>query len=242
MFALRRCAPAAAHFAAKRAPLSFSIPLSMNRSVSSSSSSDAPGSSVKVSPRGSGVWVVSLDNPQAMNALTVSVGEEFEAAIQSLKTKCEVGQQTRARKQHTERWRENNDEETANGAPDDEVRCVIITGDESNRAFSAGGDLDFLSARTRDAPASNAAEMRRFYARCLSLRNLPVPTIAALNGHAVGAGLCLALACDLRLAASKAKLGVNFATLGIHPGMGCSHFLPQYVTLSLVQPLGLTNA
>jgi enoyl-CoA hydratase/carnithine racemase len=56
-----------------------------------------------------------------------------------------------------------------------------------------------------------------------------VPTIAKLHGAAVGAGLCLAMACDLRLAASEAKLGANFVRVGLHPGMGCTLLLPRLV-------------
>jgi hypothetical protein len=58
---------------------------------------------------------------------------------------------------------------------------------------------------------------------------LHCPVISAINGSAIGAGLCLALACDLKIAAKDAKLGVTFAALGFHPGMGASHYLPKLV-------------
>ncbi len=58
---------------------------------------------------------------------------------------------------------------------------------------------------------------------------MPVPTIAAITGTAVGAGFCLALACDMRIAAQNVKIGVNFARLGIHPGMAGTYFLPKIV-------------
>ena len=61
----------------------------------------------------------------------------------------------------------------------------------------------------------------------LSIRSLPVPTVAALNGPAIGAGLGVALACDCRVAAADAKLGLTFVGLGLHPGMGSTHFLPR---------------
>jgi enoyl-CoA hydratase/carnithine racemase len=61
------------------------------------------------------------------------------------------------------------------------------------------------------------------------VRELPCPTIAAINGAAIGAGLCVALACDSRIAARDAKLGLNFARLGIHPGMGATWTLPRLV-------------
>ena len=71
--------------------------------------------------------------------------------------------------------------------------------------------------------------MGRFYQLYLSVRDLPCPTIAAVNGAAIGAGLCVALGCDIRVAARDAKLGLNFTRLGIHPGMGATWTLPRLV-------------
>jgi len=70
---------------------------------------------------------------------------------------------------------------------------------------------------------------REFYRRFLTIQSLPMPTIAAINGHAIGAGLCFALACDLRVAVSDAKMGMTFTKLGIHPGMGATYFLPRLI-------------
>eukprot|EP00842_Homolaphlyctis_polyrhiza_P000973 jgi/Hompol1/1877/HPOL_004978-RA len=108
---------------------------------------------------------------------------------------------------------------------DRSVRAVVLTG--NGRAFSAGGDLAFLRKRTQTSPIVNAEIMRGFYNLFLTpVINLPVPVIAALNGHAVGAGFCLALACDLRIAATNAKMGLNFVRIGLTPGMGGSFTLP----------------
>ncbi len=107
---------------------------------------------------------------------------------------------------------------------DESLRAVVLTG--AGRAFSAGGDLDFLRDRADSSAEANAREMRGFYARFLSLRKLPVPVIAAVNGHAIGAGMCLAMACDLRVVADDAKLGATFVGLGLHPGMGATVFFP----------------
>ncbi|PRP83787.1 hypothetical protein PROFUN_08985 [Planoprotostelium fungivorum] len=108
-----------------------------------------------------------------------------------------------------------------------DVRCAVLTG--AGKAFSAGGDLQFLLDRAADTPQNNAELMRKFYSRFLSVRSLKVPVLSAINGHAVGAGLCLALATDIRLAARSAKMGVTFTNLGIHPGMAATHFLPSLI-------------
>jgi enoyl-CoA hydratase len=82
--------------------------------------------------------------------------------------------------------------------------------------------------RGGDAPTM-AGSPRDFYARYLAVRTLPMPTIAAINGHAIGAGLCVALACDLRIAVTEARMGMTFTKLGIHPGMGATYFLPRLI-------------
>ena len=111
---------------------------------------------------------------------------------------------------------------------DTKVRAAILTG--AGKAFSAGGDLDWLLARHRDTPENNIKVMQEFYKRFLVMRQLPVPIIAAINGPAIGAGLCLAVGgADVRIAGNKAKLGVTFTRLGLHPGMAATHFLPQLV-------------
>lgn len=122
---------------------------------------------------------------------------------------------------------------------DQRVKVVVLTG--AGQAFSAGGDLEFLLERPKHTPAENAEEMRRFYDRFLQIRTLPVPTIAAINGAAVGAGLCVSLACDLRLCSPKAKLGLTFVNLGIHPGMGASYLLPLLIGHQLASTLLLTG-
>ena len=130
---------------------------------------------------------------------------------------------------------------------DASVRAVVLTG--AGSAFSGGGDLAMLEARSRagrDAPgdpvrAENRGFMRDFYGRFLSVRDLPCPSIAALNGAAIGAGLAVALACDLRIAARDAKLGLNFTKLGIHPGMGSSWTLPRLVGPAHAADLLLTG-
>jgi enoyl-CoA hydratase len=112
---------------------------------------------------------------------------------------------------------------------DSEARVVVLTG--AGKAFSSGGDLSMLArdAGLSDAGASMGGSPRDFYNQYLTIRQLPMPTIAAINGHAIGAGLCIALACDMRIASADAKMGMTFSKLGIHPGMGGTFTLPRLV-------------
>ena len=122
-------------------------------------------------------------------------------------------------------------------APD--VRAVVLTG--AGDAFSGGGDLAMLeglrAARFLDARAF----MLDFYARYLSVTSLAVPTVAAVRGAAIGAGLCVALACDLCVVDEDAKLALNFAQLGLHPGMGATYLLPRRVGAQRAAELLLTG-
>lgn len=110
---------------------------------------------------------------------------------------------------------------------DTSLRAVILKG--AGQAFSAGGNLDMLLAKTKLAPRENRKRMETFYYNFLSLLDLEIPVIAAINGHAVGAGLCIAMACDIRIAKTGSKLGANFVRLGLHPGMAATYFLPRLV-------------
>ncbi len=122
---------------------------------------------------------------------------------------------------------------------DDGVRAVVVTG--AGSAFCAGGDLSWIGAE-REAPVEALrARMMTFYRTWLAVRALEVPTIAAVNGAAVGAGLALALACDLRYAAEDATLGVPFTTLGMHPGMGTTYLLPQVAGPGVAREMLLTG-
>lgn len=157
-----------------------------------------------------------FSDPARRNAMTRAMGEAFAARCAEL-------------------------------ARDPGLRAVVLTG--AGGAFSAGGDLDFIQSladaglqdpggptrrRNRDA-------MRDFYGLFLAVRELPCPTVAAIQGAAIGAGLCVALACDLRVAARDARLALNFARLGIHPGMGATWTLPRLVGPALAAELLFTG-
>jgi enoyl-CoA hydratase/carnithine racemase len=108
-----------------------------------------------------------------------------------------------------------------------QVRAVVLTG--AGGAFSAGGDLAMLAQLRTLAFEDARQHMLAFYGRYLSLLDLPVPIIAAVEGPAIGAGLCVALACDLIIVSEESKLALNFVQLGLHPGMGATYLAPRRV-------------
>lgn len=122
---------------------------------------------------------------------------------------------------------------------DPEVRVVVVTG--AGSAFCSGGDPRWIAGEPEAPVHRLRARMLAFYRSWLSVRRLEVPTIAAINGPAVGAGLCLALACDIRYAAASARMSVPFVQLGMHAGMGATYTLPQTVGLAHARDLLLTG-
>jgi enoyl-CoA hydratase len=119
------------------------------------------------------------------------------------------------------------------------VRAVVVTGEGT--AFCAGGDLSWI-AESPELPVDAIRDrMLPFYRAWLKIRDLEVPTIAAINGHAIGAGLCLALACDLRYAATGATLSAPFTALGMHAGMAATWLLPEAVGLPIARELLFTG-
>ena len=120
---------------------------------------------------------------------------------------------------------------------DNNVRCLIITG--TGESFCAGADLTELDIDHQDRSLSNV--LMDIYKPFLSIRDIEVPVIAAMNGHAIGGGLGLALICDIRIACTDAKYGANFARLGIHSGMAISYMLPRLIGLPLANELLFTG-
>jgi len=128
-------------------------------------------------------------------------------------------------------------DQIANGAT--HPRAIILTG--AGKAFSAGGDLAMLERKQQQLGERNRVLMLQFYDSFLRLLKLEVPLVAAINGAAIGAGLCLASACDIRIASTAAKLGFTFAKIGLHPGMGATYFLPRVVGHAVASELLLTG-
>lgn len=125
---------------------------------------------------------------------------------------------------------------------DNSVRCVIITG--NGPSFCAGGDVREMQRQA--APEMSEMQIREYYQQGIqrlppALFNLEVPVIAAVNGHAIGAGLDLACMCDIRIASEKAKFAESFVKLGIIPGDGGAWLLPRVVGLSRAAELAFTG-
>ncbi|MCR4425395.1 MAG: enoyl-CoA hydratase-related protein [Firmicutes bacterium] len=141
-----------------------------------------------------GVALLTVDRPQALNALNLEVIDELFLAVGRVRE-------------------------------DESVRALVITG-AGDRAFVAGADIAEMKDMTAD-------EARRFSEHgqevLASIENLPFPTIAAVNGYALGGGCELALACDIRIASETAKFAQPETGLGIIPGFGGTVRLPRVV-------------
>jgi len=123
---------------------------------------------------------------------------------------------------------------------DPEVGALILTG--AGRAFCAGADLKDVAARAQAGESDLGEDLRANYAPMIrAIRACPTPVIAALNGTAAGAGLSLALACDLRIAAAGAQLIVVFVRVGLVPDAGSLFFLTRMLGLSKATELAMTG-
>jgi len=146
------------------------------------------------------VAVVTLDDPERRNALTPGLVDEIVAAVDSAEA-------------------------------DDGIGALVVTG--APPAFCSGADVGKLAAvgeqRTGGGSGSGGDELRGVYEGFLRVLRSPLPTVAAVNGPAVGAGFNLALACDVRIAGRSARFDTRFLRLGIHPGGGHTWLLERAV-------------
>jgi enoyl-CoA hydratase/carnithine racemase len=124
----------------------------------------------------------------------------------------------------------------ARAAGDRTLRCVVLTG-AGDKAFCAGADLKERAAMPADAVHAFHAGLRR---ALRGIEEAPQPFVAAMNGAALGGGLELALACDLRIAADTAQLGLPEVSLGIIPGGGGTQRLARLVGVAHAKDLVLT--
>lgn len=160
------------------------------------------------------VAVLTFNRPEARNALTSSMYDGFDRVLPVI-------------------------------AADSGIGCVVVTG--AGGAFCAGGDVKAMA--TRSAPGSSGGPSveeriddlrRRQESVSLALHELPKPVIAALPGAAAGAGLSIALSCDLRIMADNAFMTTAFAKVGFSGDFGGSWFLTQIVGTALARELYFT--
>ena len=156
-----------------------------------------------------GVLTLTLNRPEALNALNREITGTLRDAMEA-------------------------------AARDREVGAVIITG--AGRAFCAGADLKDVVARREAGERDLGDDLRTNYTPMIrAIRACPKPVIAALNGTAAGAGLSLALACDLRIAAAGAALIVVFVRVGLVPDAGSLFFLTRMLGLSKATELAMSG-
>jgi 2-(1,2-epoxy-1,2-dihydrophenyl)acetyl-CoA isomerase len=157
------------------------------------------------------VTVVTLNRPELLNALSGDLSRELLAVMDELRV-------------------------------DDDVRAVVITG--AGRGFCSGADLtDAALRRERSEQSQNERldEMGWVGRQAMAVSRLDKPTIAAVNGVAAGAGMSLALACDLRVGGPSARFRTVFAERGLSPDSGMSYFLTRIVGFSRACDLVFTS-
>lgn len=146
-----------------------------------------------------GVATLTMNRPQALNALSREMGEAMREALMKFELDSSVG-------------------------------AIVLTG--AGRAFCAGGDVRAMAGRA-DQPAESLEQKIRALRRRMEvsrmLHEIGKPTIAMLNGVAAGAGLSMALACDLRYAARSARMTTAFAKVGYSGDFGGTYFLSRIV-------------
>jgi len=125
---------------------------------------------------------------------------------------------------------------------DKNVGCVILTG--AGKSFSSGGNLQEIKDMTTkdNMSQSQLEDWYRFGIQKipLTMNSIDVPVVAAINGHAIGAGNDLCTMCDIRIAGEDAKFSESFLRIGIIPGDGGSWFLPKIIGLSRANEMILT--
>jgi 2-(1,2-epoxy-1,2-dihydrophenyl)acetyl-CoA isomerase len=160
-----------------------------------------------------------VENLGPVQVLTLNRPDRFNALSRSL---CEALAET-----------------LRNSASDPAVRCVVLTG--AGRAFCAGGDVgtQVAVAESSEAglPEADADGLRSRMESARLLHAMPKPTIAMINGVAAGAGMALALACDMRVASERARMTTAFAKVGLSGDYGGNFFLTRLVGTALAKEL-----
>jgi 3-hydroxypropionyl-coenzyme A dehydratase len=120
---------------------------------------------------------------------------------------------------------------------DDTVKVIILTG-EGDKAFSAGADIAYMSTIT---PIESEKYAKTGHLLTFTVENCSKPTIAAINGFALGGGCELALACDIRIAADTAKMGQPEVSIGVCPGWGGTQRLQRIIGIAKAKELIYTG-
>ncbi len=156
---------------------------------------------------------ITLNRPERLNALSAQLTQDLGDAIEAV------------------------------ASTDQDVRCLILTG--AGRAFCAGGDTGGMAGGNQQREARTAEGIRRSFRGAqrvmLGLHRLEIPTIAMVNGDAVGAGFDLACVCDLRTMASTARFMVAYRRIGLIPGWGGAWLYPRRLGLTKAAELMFTG-
>ncbi len=161
------------------------------------------------------VAVLTMNRPEALNALSDEMMDALSEATNRLKN-------------------------------DDDVGCIVLTG--AGRGFCSGGDVKGMAGGTGNsvAPPStmemNHRKLRRHMQASIDLHEMTKPTIAMVKGPAAGAGLSLALACDIRICGESARMTTAFARVGLAGDFGGTYFLPRIVGDGKARELYFTAA
>lgn len=158
-----------------------------------------------------GVRTLTLDDPDRRNAYSLAMKDDLLDALEAIEADIE------------------------------DVRCVVLRG--AGDAFCAGGDIDRMEETLDDAPS--VGRMRESLGRTneiiSTLRRLPVPVVALVDGPAIGGGASLATAADLRVASERAVIGFGFRSVGLSVDGGASYTLPRAVGADRAKELALTG-
>lgn len=122
---------------------------------------------------------------------------------------------------------------------DEEVKAVVLSGE--GRAFCSGGDISFLQVISKMTASEVRSLVYDVQRKLGSIAYIEKPVIASIHGFALGAGLSLALLCDIRIATENTLLGMEFIKIGIIPELGAKHFLPHLVGVGKGLELAMTG-
>jgi 2-(1,2-epoxy-1,2-dihydrophenyl)acetyl-CoA isomerase len=130
-------------------------------------------------------------------------------------------------------------EQITNWNDDDGIGAIVLTGE--GRAFCAGADIGNFAKRVETNREGQGEQLSRGGYNMTSLLRESKPTVAAINGYAVGVGLTMILPCDVRIASTAAQLSIRFIKMGLMPELGSTHLLAQLVGLGNATDMCLTG-